>query len=63
MKVVSLIKICLNGTWNSIHIGKHLSDKLPIQNDLEHHQNEGQNLDIKIGNRLFENMSQFKYWE
>jgi hypothetical protein len=25
------------------------------------HQNAGQNWDIKIGNRSFENMSQFKY--
>jgi hypothetical protein len=28
---------------------------------LSHHQNVGQNQDIKIANRLFENMSQFKY--
>jgi hypothetical protein len=29
---------------------------------LSHHQNAGQNWDTKIANRLFENMSQFKYF-
>jgi hypothetical protein len=28
---------------------------------LSHHQNVGQNLDIKIANRPFENVSQLKY--
>jgi hypothetical protein len=28
---------------------------------LSRHQNVGQNWDIKIANRLFENVSQFKY--
>jgi hypothetical protein len=28
---------------------------------LTHHENLGQNMDIKIANRLFENVSQFKY--
>jgi hypothetical protein len=28
---------------------------------LSHHQNVGQNRDIKTANRLFENVSQFKY--
>jgi hypothetical protein len=28
---------------------------------LSHHHNVGQNRDIKIANRLFENVSQFKY--
>jgi hypothetical protein len=28
---------------------------------LSHHQNVSQNRDIKIANRLFENVSQFKY--
>jgi hypothetical protein len=28
---------------------------------LSHHQNVGQNRDIKTGNRSFENVSQFKY--
>jgi hypothetical protein len=30
---------------------------------LSHHQNVGQNRDIKIANRSFENVSQFKYLE
>jgi hypothetical protein len=31
---------------------------------LSRHQNAGQNLDIEIGNRSFENVSQFQYfWE
>jgi hypothetical protein len=29
---------------------------------LSHHLNEGQNWDIKIANRSFENVSQFKYF-
>jgi hypothetical protein len=28
---------------------------------VSHHQNAGQSRDIKIGNRSFENVSQFKY--
>jgi hypothetical protein len=28
---------------------------------LSRHQNAGQNLDIKIGNRWFENVAQFRY--
>jgi hypothetical protein len=28
---------------------------------LSHHQNAGQNYDIKIGNRCFENVEQFRY--
>jgi hypothetical protein len=28
---------------------------------LSHHQNVGQNWDLRIANRLFENVSQFKY--
>jgi hypothetical protein len=28
---------------------------------LSHHQNVGKNLVIKLGNRLFENVSQFRY--
>jgi hypothetical protein len=34
MKLVSLIKMCLNETYSKVHIGKHLSDSFPIQNDL-----------------------------
>jgi hypothetical protein len=29
---------------------------------LSHHQNAGQNWDLKIANRSFDNVSQFKYW-
>jgi hypothetical protein len=28
---------------------------------LSHHQNAGQSLDLKIGNRCFENVTQFRY--
>jgi hypothetical protein len=139
MKLVRLIKMCLNETYSKIRIGKQLSDSFPIQNGLKqgaalspllfnfaleyavkmvqglklngthqllayaddvsllgdnidtimkntetlidaskevgleinvektkymllsHHQSVGQNRDIKIANRSFENVSQFKY--
>jgi hypothetical protein len=35
MKVVRLIKLCLNETYSKIRIGKHLSDSIPIQNGLK----------------------------
>jgi hypothetical protein len=35
MKLVRLIKICLNETYSKVRIGKHLSDNFPIQNDLK----------------------------
>jgi hypothetical protein len=35
MKLVRLIKMSLNETYSKIHIGKHLSDKFPIQNCLK----------------------------
>jgi hypothetical protein len=35
MKLVRLIKICLNETCSEVRIGKHLSDSLPIQNGLK----------------------------
>jgi hypothetical protein len=35
MKLVRLIKMCLNGTYSKVHIGKHLSDNFPIQNGLK----------------------------
>jgi hypothetical protein len=34
IKLVRLIKICLNETYSKVHIGKQLSDSLPIQNGL-----------------------------
>jgi hypothetical protein len=34
-KLVRLIKMCLNETYNKVHIGKLLSDKFPIQNGLK----------------------------
>jgi hypothetical protein len=36
MKVVRLIRMCLNETYNNIRIGKHLSDNFPIQSGLKH---------------------------
>jgi hypothetical protein len=33
MKLVRLIKMCLNETYSKVCIGKHLSDSFPIQND------------------------------
>jgi hypothetical protein len=35
MNVVKLIKMCLNNTYNTVHIGKHLSDAFFIQNGLK----------------------------
>jgi hypothetical protein len=35
MKLVRLIKMCLNETYSKVHIGKHLSDTFPIQNGLK----------------------------
>jgi hypothetical protein len=35
MKLVRLIKICLNGTYNKVRTSKHLSDKFPIRNGLK----------------------------
>jgi hypothetical protein len=35
MKLVRLIKICLNETYSRVRIGKHLSDSFPIQNGLK----------------------------
>jgi hypothetical protein len=35
MKLVKLIKICLNETYSKVRIGKHLSDNFPIQNRLK----------------------------
>jgi hypothetical protein len=35
MKLVRLIKKCLNETCNKVHIGKHVSDSFPTQNGLK----------------------------
>jgi hypothetical protein len=35
MKLVRLIKMCLNETYSKVHIGKHLSDSFPVQNSLK----------------------------
>jgi hypothetical protein len=35
MKVVRLIKMCLDETYSKVRIGKHLSDSFPIQNGLK----------------------------
>jgi hypothetical protein len=35
MKLVSLIKMCLNKTYSSVRVGKHLSDMFPIKNGLK----------------------------
>jgi hypothetical protein len=35
MKLVQLIKVCLNETYSKFHIGKHWSDKFPVQNGIK----------------------------
>jgi hypothetical protein len=35
MKLVRLIKMCLNETYSKVRIGKHLSEGFPIQNGLK----------------------------
>ena len=35
MKLVRLIKVCLNETCSRIQVGKHLSDMFPIRNSLK----------------------------
>jgi len=35
MKIVRLIKMCLNGTCTKVYIGKNLSHAIPIQNGLK----------------------------
>jgi retron-type reverse transcriptase len=35
MKLVRLIKICLNKTYSRVWVGKHLSDMFPIKNGLK----------------------------
>jgi hypothetical protein len=35
LKLVRLIKMCLNETYGKVHIGKHLSDNFPLQDGLK----------------------------
>jgi hypothetical protein len=35
VKLVRLIKVCLNKAYSKVHIGKHLSESFPTQNDLK----------------------------
>jgi hypothetical protein len=35
LKIVRLIKMCLNEMYSEVRIGKHLSDSFPIQNGLK----------------------------
>jgi hypothetical protein len=35
MKLVRLVKMCLNETYSNFSIGKHLSNNLPIENGLK----------------------------
>jgi len=35
MKLVRLIKVCVNETYISVQVGKHLSDMFPIRNGLK----------------------------
>jgi hypothetical protein len=35
MKLVRLIKMCLNETYSKVRIGKYLSDRITIQNGLK----------------------------
>jgi hypothetical protein len=35
MKLGQLIEMCLNETYNKVHIGKYFSDSFPIQNGLK----------------------------
>jgi hypothetical protein len=35
MKLLTLIKICINEMYSKVCIGKHLSDNFPIQNGLK----------------------------
>jgi hypothetical protein len=35
MKLIRLIKMCLNDMYSKVHIAKHLSDSFPNQNGLK----------------------------
>ena len=36
MKLVRLLKMCLNETYNIVQVGKNLSDMFPTRNGLKH---------------------------
>jgi hypothetical protein len=36
MQIVGMLKMCLNKTYNKVHIGKYFFDNFPIQNGLKH---------------------------
>jgi len=35
MKLIKLMKMCLNEAYSRVWVGKHLSDTFPIKNDLK----------------------------
>jgi hypothetical protein len=51
MKLVRLIKLCLNETYIKVRKGIHLSDSLPIKNSLK----QGDTLRLLLFNFAFEN--------
>jgi hypothetical protein len=51
----------LNGTHQLLEVGLEVNAEKTKYKLLSHHQNAGQNQDIKIGNRCFENVAQFRY--
>jgi hypothetical protein len=60
MKLVRLMKMCVNETYNKVRIGKHLSDAFPIQNGLKQGDATGYGLDdprvrvrVTVGSRIF----------
>jgi hypothetical protein len=50
MKLVRLIKMCLNETYSRVRVGKHLSDMFPIMNGLK----QGDNLSPLLFNFALE---------
>jgi hypothetical protein len=50
MKLVRLIKMCLNETYSKVHIGKHFSNTFPTRNGL----NQGEELSPLLSNFALE---------